>query len=335
MKPYRLISIISLSLLLFLSCSKDVNINDDWTEIMVVYGLLDPNDSVQYIKVTKAFLGPGNALQYAQIPDSSNMAGRLRVNMDEYDGGSLINSMTLDTAMIANKDSGIFYFPQQLVYVARGPLNVDHQYRISILDTVTGVEVKSSTYLVHGFNIKSPNSFSKASFVQGSLTTAEWTSAKYGKRYQLNIRFSYWEINKLDTANRVKKTVNWMVFNDLKSKTILGGDQMENSFYGDGFFFAIKAQVPPKTDPNIERRPIDSVEFIFTVASEELSNYIEVTDPSNTIVQEKPIYTNIENGIGLFSSRTDNTVFNPRKLLLSDRTKDSLNNGTITGNLWY
>ena len=86
-------------------------------------------------------------------------------------------------------------------------------------------------------------------------------------------------------------------------------------------------------DPNVIRVP-DSVEYIFTVASEELSNYIEVTNPSNTIVQEKPIYTNISNGIGIFSSRTDNTIFSPRKLRLSDRTYDSLVDGTVTGNLF-
>lgn len=331
MKPSRFLLFLLLPLVMLFSCSKDLNINDDWQEIMVVYGLLDANDTVHYIKITKAYLGPGNALQYAQIPDSSNFAGKLRVHLNEYNGENLVSSMLLDTTTIFNKDSGLFYFPNQLLYVLHGTLNRDHQYRLSIVDTITGMEVTSFTDLVGEFSIKTPNSFAKANFVQGALTDVEWKSAEYGRRYQLNIRFNYFEYTTGDTSTRVKKSVDWMVFNDIKSVNLDGNQEMFNSFYGDGFYYAIKAKVPE--DPSLTRIP-DSVEFIFTVASEELSNYIEVTDPSNTIVQEKPIYTNVTNGIGLFSSRTNNLGFNPRKLRLSDRSYDSLVDGTVTGNLF-
>ncbi len=331
MKGLRFIALLILPLTLLLSCSKDLNINDDWKEIMIVYGLLNPNDSVHYIKITKAFLGPGNALEYAQIPDSSNFKNKLVVSLDEYNGENLVSSILLDTTTITNKDTGIFYFPNQLIYIAHAQLNVDHEYRITITDTTTGVQVTSYTNLVNNFNIKAPNSFSKATFVQGSLTQAEWSSAKYGRMYQLNIRFNYWEIKISDTSQKVKKSVNWPVFDDMKSRTLDGGEDMTAGFYGDGFYYTIKAKVAE--DPTVYRIP-DSVEYIFTVASEDLSNYIEVTNPSNTIVQEKPIYTNIENGIGIFSSRTDNTIFSPRKLRLSDRTYDSLVDGVVTGNLF-
>ena len=116
MKAYRSLLLLLIPVSLFFSCSKDLNINDDWKEIMVVYGLLNPNDSVHYVKITKAFLGPGNALQYATIPDSSNFGGKIRVRLDEYDGTTLIGSTFLDTTMITNKDTGIFYFPDQLIY---------------------------------------------------------------------------------------------------------------------------------------------------------------------------------------------------------------------------
>jgi hypothetical protein len=331
MKSCRFLAILLIPVSLLVSCSKDLNINDKWTEIMIVYGLLNPNDSVHYVKITKAFLGPGNAMQYAGIPDSSNFAHKLKVTLDEYNGESLVSSILLDTTMITNKDTGIFYFPNQLVYVARTQLNMAHRYRITVLDTATGVQVTASTDIVNTFDISSPNSFSKANFVQGSLTTAEWLSAKYGRRYELNIRFSYREYAKSDSAFLGKKSVNWLVFNDMKAKSLNGGEEMVNSFYGDGFFNSIKANVPFNESVY---RIADSVEYIFTVASEELSNYIEVTNPSNTIVQEKPIYTNVSNGIGIFSSRTDNTGFNPRILRLSDRTYDSLVDGTVTGNLF-
>ena len=328
MKLIKITGFLALCLALFSSCSKDLNINDDWKEIMVVYGLLNPNDSVNYIKITKAFLGPGNALQYAQISDSSNLVAKLKVTLSEYNGTTLVNSFVLDTTMISEKDSGLFYFPDQILYVYRGQLNRAHQYKLSVLDTVTGVEVTSSTYLVNDISIQEPSIFSKANFIPGALSTVKWYSAKYGKRYQLNIHFKYLEISGQDTAH---KTVDWLVFSDIKSGTIEGDDNMESSFTGDGFYSAIRAQVP--YNASVIRIP-DQVQYVFTVGTEELSNYIEVTNPSNTIVQEKPVYTNIENGIGLFTSRTDNTDNNVRLLDLSQRTLDSLKNGSITGDLF-
>ena len=49
-----------LSLILFSSCETDFNVNADWEEVMVVYGLLDQSQDKQYIRVNKAFLGDGN-----------------------------------------------------------------------------------------------------------------------------------------------------------------------------------------------------------------------------------------------------------------------------------
>ena len=49
------------------------------------------------------------------------------------------------------------------------------------------------------------------------------------------------------------------------------------------------------------------MDFIIAVAADELNTYMEVNEPSNSIVQERPDYTNITNGIGLFSSRIKNT----------------------------
>ena len=40
-----------------------------------------------------------------------------------------------------------------------------------------------------------------------------------------------------------------------------------------------------------------------TVGSEDLNTYIKVNKPITGIVQERPQFTNINNGIGLFSSR--------------------------------
>jgi len=42
---------------------------------------------------------------------------------------------------------------------------------------------------------------------------------------------------------------------------------------------------------------------MLTMGNNDLKSYIEVNSPSTGVVQERPIYTNVSNGIGLFASR--------------------------------
>jgi len=61
-----------LSVVLLSSCSTDFNTTAPYKEIMVVYGLLNPVDQTQYIRVGKAYLGEGNSIVMAQQKDSIN-----------------------------------------------------------------------------------------------------------------------------------------------------------------------------------------------------------------------------------------------------------------------
>ena len=45
------------------------------------------------------------------------------------------------------------------------------------------------------------------------------------------------------------------------------------------------------------------VELLMTVGTEALNTYIKVNEPVTGISQQKPMFTNINNGLGSFSSR--------------------------------
>jgi hypothetical protein len=54
----------------FTSCKNDVEINGEWKDISVVFGLLNQSDTAHYVRISKAFLGEGDALVFAQQFDS-------------------------------------------------------------------------------------------------------------------------------------------------------------------------------------------------------------------------------------------------------------------------
>ncbi len=322
---------------LLFSCNKELNVNADWKEITVVYGLLNQDDSLHDIKITKAFLGPGNALDFARIPDSSNFSSPQDVKMEEWNGTTLIKTFSFDTATITNKEAGdsIFYYPDQLVYRTTGALNENYTYKLIIKNPKTGSEITSQTTLIHTFDISKPQPPpAKAVFQSGKLTTTQWYSAENGRRYQLVIRFHYLEFPKNDTssASKVNKYLDWVVFTNEVSTTLTGGVQMEYNISGDAFFVVLGGKIP--VDPTLARTARD-VEYIFSVASDDLNTYMDVTEPSNSVVQERPSFTNIDNGIGLFASRYDNRKSSPRILQLSNVTLAELKVNPYTKDLGF
>jgi hypothetical protein len=310
---YIRIFLISLGVITILySCNDKLNVNANWKDITVVYGLLSQNDDTAYIKITKAFLGNGNAMEFAKIPDSSTYPGKLDVRMEAWSAGTLVKTYVFDTLTIHTKQAGdsIFYFPTQMVYYCKtGHLDQNNTYRLKITHTKTGVVDSASTTLVHNFNSVNPDPyFKQADFIPGQYFVAQFDQAYGGKRYQLVIRFHYLETTGSGTK---PKSYDWLVFNDyeVSDPYELSSLPLEQSFSSDVFYTVAKANIKTlKEDPSVNARSAQYVDFIFSVASDDLNTYMNVSEPSLSIIQERPSFSNIYNGIGLFSSRYVNEI---------------------------
>lgn len=311
------------------SCKKELNLNAEWKDVTIVYGVMNQLDSVHYIKVTKAFLGHGNALQYAQISDSSNYPMKLNVTLEAWSGSTLIGSYLFDTTTIAEKDSGTFYFPNQLLYINDSVLNPEYDYKLVIVNPETQNLITAQTSLVQPFYVEKPFAFQAISYDPGKNSKLEWTSAAGGKRYQVIVRFFYQETSVVDPSHTEEKYLDWLILPSKLSKLDVGGEMMEAFYSNDAFYATLASKLDVNPDVvRVARR----LQYFFIVAANELNTYIEVTQPSNSIVQEKPSYSNIENGIGLFSSRFLQVI---DSIQLSQRTKDEIANNPLTSDLGF
>lgn len=315
----------------FTSCNKDLNVNADWKEVTVVYGLLDQTTDTTFIKITKAYLGPGDALMFAKIPDSSNYKEPVEARLEEYNGEIFIRNISLDTLTIHNKVQGdsIFYYPDQLMYFTTARLNENYIYKLYIKNQKTGKVVTSQTALVHDFNILRPAS--QASFPPGGEFQVQWSPAKEGKRYQLLIRFFYKDYYKSDPKTGVLKSADWIVFNDVKSPEYVSTQPFDLYFASDGFYSFVGSRID--SNSNVDHRTAEWCDFIFSVAAPDMNTYMEVTEPSLSLVQERPPFTNIVNGIGLFSARYEKRQYDT--LFVSPLTKTELKVNQHTKNLGF
>jgi hypothetical protein len=310
------------------SCNKNLNVNADWKDITVVYGILSQNEDTTYIKITKAFLGEGDAMQFAKIPDSSTYPDKLDVKLEAWSGNNLVKTYTFDTITIHTKEAGdsIFYFPSQLVYYNHsGHLDENNTYRLKITHKNTGVVDSATTKLVHSFTVETPDPYAKTmEYIPGHIFEVQFDQAYGGKRYQLLIRFHYLETTPSGTT---EKSLDWLVFNNYQvvNPYELVPEKITIGFAGDLFYTALKHIKSLKEDTTVISRTPRWVDYIFSVASEDLNTYMEVTEPSLSIIQERPSFSNIYNGIGLFSSRFVNEIDTIR---LGNNTLDQIKNDT-------
>jgi hypothetical protein len=304
MSVYKLVVGICVVFLSFWGCKTDVKLQADWKEIMVVYSLLESNKTEHFIKITKAFIDPnGNALEVAKIKDSLYFAD-LAVKIDEVVNGQVKETMTFEAFEDSNKEPGIFASPNQVLYKATGVINEDAIYKLTITNNKTGNIVTSETNIVKedGLILTAP---------KGNLVAippndiaplkVSWFSTENGKVYQANMYFRYDELddNVINTDTVVMKVVN-----NLKTKTTFGHESHLEKFLGSKIFDHLGFVIPLPTSSSISRRWV-GVDVEIIVGGLELSNYIDVNNAQISLVgtQAKPTYTNIKNGLGLFSSR--------------------------------
>ncbi len=314
MKKLHILLLGLFSLLLFNKCSNDVDTNASYQDIVVVYGLLDPNDDACYLKINKAFLGPENALVMAKVADSSEFIDKLIVKMwSENNPGQVFY---FDTISVGNKQDGIFYNPYQVLYVANFKPEVNTKYFLQIF--YKDLEITSEAHTIEEFlssDISKPGFARAIGFDYDLVNPVTWERKDQAPRYDITIRFHYKEVWE-GQADTVFRSFVWHT--DTKKSTI--GDEIESYYNGSSFFNALGLYVAysdPGKESQVVSRYTGNTEFIVEAGGTELNTYMEVTEPSNSIIQDRPQYSNINNGVGIFSART----YAVKTKVLNDETK--------------
>ena len=297
---------------IFFSCSTDIDLNADYKDITVVYGLLDKGSDMQYIKVNKTFLGEAPVYEMAAVSDSfiyKSANGMLK----KYHNGNYVKTINFVYNDTIQKDTGYFASDRNVIYLTDEKIiepseenNLD-EYSYKLVVQIPGKpEVTSETKLVSNVKILPPISYkSELIFYQSYGTSGQYIdlkvkyeSAKNALLYEVYTEISFFE--KLQGSDDYTlKTIMWRQL-DKRSLDIKGDETIESTISGSGFYNYIHTQIASTA---ADERVFYSIRFYFVAAGETLTKYIDLTSPDYGIVQEKPSFTNVENGWGLFSSR--------------------------------
>lgn len=334
--------------MLYASCSTEIDMNGPKKETIVTYAILDASKPTQYIKVNRAFLGEGNSLEYAKIPDSTLFPYLLKMKVEIIDANNKVikvydnyTNFNIDTAMIYKEGTDFFSGLQQYYKFDLSPtkettsddtlyLSSDYRYKLYIEDPVKNTSCESEISGLSKITLESPSTNAISGYpliglISDNTSLITMSSSKNAKIYEVKFIFYYSEENINAPSTNVKKTVTWKLGSVVAEK-MTSGQKIELSYIPSSFYYFLGRSL--KKDDNLKRFA-DKLQIVITYADENLYIYTDLTSPSNSIIQERPLFTNISNGIGLFACKASYKRF----FRLNARSKDSLYYGRYTKDL--
>ncbi len=337
MKFLKVIAALALSVLVYSSCNNDLKILAPYKDITVVYGLLDQNDPVHYFRINKGFLGNGNAYTMAMQYDSIYYpVGNIHAYLQDSSTitNTIVDTFNLDTITTIPLNPGTFSYPKQLLYYTTAKnkaLNPNDYYNLVVVNTKTGKRITGSTNILPDLSFAYPTAnFASISTINITFdnqhpTTIAWNSSVNGRIYQMDIKFNFDEVTTAGDTSYY--SLDWL-FNPLTCSSLAGNVAMQYQFTAQGLMTLIANSLQPKLGVV---RHFQYLDVIFTTGSDDLNTYVLLSQPPTGINQDVPSFTDLKNGVGLFTSRHVETL----KKQLGATDLDSLQYGSITGNLGF
>ncbi len=325
------------------SCNTDFELNAPYQTIPLVYGLLDQSADTQFVKINKSFIGDGNNVEYAGVNDSV-LFDNISARVEELNNGIAVNVYDLEELWVDNIDDGLFYEDSQLVYyfVPLSTLNDESTYKLIIETDEVAEPITAETDLIDGSGLSFNFLFGLSLGLNGlqladvDLGTnnvyydplVKWNTSNNGKRYELLLKFKY---NEVTASSSEIKSIYWKLSTQT-SISSSGGEEMFKNVSGEAFFDMIYTSLDAyENEADVIRREIRGIEFIVSAGNEDLNIYMEVNEPATGVVTERPSFTNIEGGIGIFGSKYQVAISGP----LSDGSVLELCKGQITSGLKF
>lgn len=307
------------------SCATEIDVTADWKETTFVMALLRTDEQEHYIRIHKAFLDKErDAFVIASIQDSIYYKN-LTVRVLKQRNNQTVETYLCESVDTALMEPGLFAHPDMLLYRFRSPGFLDSSFTYTLQITTPGgvvVTAPREPYDVNALYGGPIGGFGSEGVVSFALPPntplppnyngINWSAAPSqvkpriplnAKTFDLTLRVFYDEWNRFtvspgDTPGLALKYVDWVAY---------PGQQVDNPavvtplFLRGNNLFAFMNSAIPATD-SVNRR-LRGTLFIFDFADQYLNNFLQINRPSSSLVDVRPTYTNVDNGLGLYAFR--------------------------------
>jgi hypothetical protein len=319
------------ALALFSSCTTDFDLEAEWQSIPVAYGFFSVQDTAHYLRLEKAFLEPGgNAFQIAQIADSIYYDDVL-VQVEKVESGEVFTLEEVDAAQEGYfKEEGVFATDPHILYklsAEAAGFQPGDDVRL-LIDRGDGLPIVTADTRIAGIvdSIRTTPSINIAKWLYTQNMRFGWSTDPENKIFDLRLVVKYREFLP-DSQEPTLKELEWVV-----DDAVINDDNDNQIFYEvSGLsFYNYLGQNIPEVDGAV--RFLDVVDMYVTGAGDELFEFLRVAQANSgiTSAQSIPVYTNLSEGRGIFTSRYQ--LYRPNIRIVNE-ARDSLINGIYTKHL--
>jgi len=307
------------------SCSTEIDINAPNLNVPIVYCILNTEDTVQYVRVQKTYLVDQAALEFPPSADSIYFPGEVVIALERWENGTIKEVFDFDIVNDIPKDSGFFPVEKHVVFKTIAHIKPNQTYYLYVYLKDKESVLFAETKTVGNLAVTDPMDLQQRSISlnMGQNYITRWSPVENAGIYQVGVRFNYnEEVDGIVTQHSLDLPQDF-------TTPITNIYYLTREISGSRFFNLIATALKPG---NQVVREATGIDFYFIGGGTEIKYYIESTQPTEGALLEKPVYSNFNTGIGLFSSMARIEV---KDLKLATTTIDSLAYGSLTGQLGF
>lgn len=326
MKRELVLAILFPLLLVVISCETDINVIYNSDGKPVVYCLLNPKDSIQYLRISRSFVIRGNPREQLISPDSLILSEDFYAYLESEEANGSQTAYYFEKTDIIERDSGLF--PQQglVVFKAHCPVAGGKTYGLYIhFPQIPGLVAGSAT-VVNTVEILDPDPLPgrEVTFLKDQGYLIRWTKSIKFAVYEPVLRLIYLEGDKDFQIRKEVVMPQPLVYGD-NDYTILS-----RIINGAGFIDDLVNSLA-EPDPGLCRKII-GFDLEMTTGGPELAIFTRSGQNSITSFTGLDEYSNLDGAVGIYSSSTFTGIYNNR---LSDLTINYLADSKTTRHLRF
>jgi len=288
------------------SCNSDLDLIDESSYRPVVYCLLNPKDSVQYLRVSRSFVMHVNPEGQEISPDSLQLKADFYAYLESVNIDGSRHIYYFELTDITRRDSGMFPQDGLVVFRTHCPVEGGKEYGLYVNFPSLPLLVAGTITAVNPVDILDPNPLPgrEITFLEDQGYTVRWTRSVKFAVYQPVIRFIYLEGDILFQVRKQVEILQPMVFGDTEIAIIT------SYLNGSGFIDdLVKNLTPPDSG---QRRKIIGFDLLLNCGGPELAVIARAGTNAVASFTGLDEYSNLDGAVGLFSSATYTGVYNNR-----------------------
>lgn len=324
----RLYAALLLVGIFFSACSTEVELEGPWRDIPIVYGFVARQDTAHYLRVEKAFLPrDGDARTVAQLPDSLYY-DELLVQLEKLPGGARFSLQRVDGNQEGYpREAGVFAAAPNFLYKIRAAdigLEGGERLRL-ILNRGEGLpEVTAETVVLQDLILRNTSPASPINMAYDRQVNIAWSAGAEAQLFDVRLVFHYLESLPGQPSELRPRRLEWVLDDALERQN--DSERVSLAFPGEAFYIFLGQSLA--ADSRVIR-VFEGIDLQVAAAGVELLELLQVSGAAQGITsfQSVPVYSNLSEGLGIFSSR----AYSSRTgLTLNGPSLDSLRDGIHT-----